>query len=257
MRSLWFNTINHGVLEICSFLNSTTRISKTSAKFLLIEKNANGYFLNTLQFFLSNFILLILSFLVGNIFFRIFFYFKFKISYIFKSFNFFLALPLSCLEGNVQYMAYLMGFEMKNLYDINFSHKIHSFFIVAWLFLFFFMIVTIYFGFKYFYKRKASRFYENCKSDCHGVLYFVFSMGIRNFLLGFCHFFISEDLLTIYMKPVFFIIFECIFLAYSLWYLRKRNFFISKFSQWIRTLTTFLRIILNFVLSMDLSVASK
>jgi hypothetical protein len=146
---------------------------------------------------------------------------------------------------------------MKNLYYENFSHKIHSCFILVWLFLLVFIIVTIYFGFKYFYKRESSRFYENCKSDCHGVLYFVFSIGIRNFFLGFCHLFISEDLLTIYMKPVFFIMFECIFLAYSLWYLRKPNFFISKLSQWIRTLTTFLRIILNFVLTMDLFVTSK
>lgn len=88
-------------------------------------------------------------------------------------------------------MAYLLGFEIVNLWHGGASDRVHNGAMAVCTFMFVTFNSTTYFFFKYHYKSKADEFFENCKSDIRGLMYLKFVTGIRNCTLGFAHFFLS------------------------------------------------------------------
>jgi hypothetical protein len=139
---------------------------------------------------MSSIILMILIFLAGFLLFKIASHFDWKIKIFLKQYSFILYFSIFCLEASVQYMSYLFGFELYNLWTSDFANKLFSFLIVSWIFLFIFLNSTIYFFFKYFYEEQANDFYENSDSGIKGVFYWIFIGGIRNLVFGFAQYFL-------------------------------------------------------------------
>ena len=107
---IWYDGLGVNVHLIESYFNSSIRQSYTSQKFFAIENNANGYFLNTLQFYLSHSIIVFGIFAIGNIAFEILKKFRFYVRSLFAKFQIWIAFPIVLLEGSIQFMTYLMGF---------------------------------------------------------------------------------------------------------------------------------------------------
>lgn len=107
-----------------------------------MEGNGNGFFLNTLNFFTSNIFIILLFYILGRILFKIFS--NYKISIFFRKYSFIIFLPIMILEGNLQYMTYLFGFEMKTLFFNSFLNKFLSAIVLIINFFFIYCGITVF-----------------------------------------------------------------------------------------------------------------
>ncbi len=140
-------------------------------------------------------------------------------------------------------MAFLMGFEIKNLWALKFLDKSFMYLNIIWIFVFLFSISTIYFFVKYLSKNSAKDYYENCHPGVKGIFYMNFIFGIRNLLLGFLHQILPDDEKNVHKKLICLIQLELLFLI-GMIFLIKKSFFISKLKQWVTNVAIMLRIFL-------------
>jgi hypothetical protein len=174
---------------------------------------------------------------------------NFRLKYFFVQYNFILFLVVFSLEGNIQYMSYLMTFEILNLWHMNFGFKMYS----AGMMLFFCLLIltasTIYFFIKYLYKKKARVFFESLRYRLASVMYISINNGIRSIFLGLLHMILPESKDTIYIKFLTLIGFECLFLCMNIYLINRKNFFSKKGRQWIMIWASLLRISLVIMFS--------
>jgi hypothetical protein len=110
--TIWQQWLGIDIHKVQNYFNSTHRQAYSSSRFKALQGKANGYVLNTLQFYLSNFILALIIFGIGNLLFKLLKARKYSVKSLFVGFRFWLAFPIVLFEGNIQYMTYLMGFEL-------------------------------------------------------------------------------------------------------------------------------------------------
>jgi hypothetical protein len=190
----------------------------SSQKFIDIEGNSNGFFVNTANFFLSNMIIIVGMFLILRMLF--FLLFKYRISIFFRQYSFWPYLVVILLDGNLQFASFLVGFELKWLFAHSISNKI----LTIWLLIIFFFIFTFsigsYFFFRYFYDGLAKYFMESMGNSNSAAFYMLIHYGVRNILSGFLH---SIDDQFYKSKIMALLLTEIAFLAFSIYSMSHKN----------------------------------
>jgi hypothetical protein len=136
----------------------------------------------------------------GNLLFKLLNAQKSSVKFLFVRFRLWLAFPIVLFEGNVQYMTYLMGFELENLWSMSLIDKTVSSFMLAWFFVFVLSTSAIHFLLKYIHKKSCNEFFENCHPSMKGVFYMNFFSGIRNIALGFLHQILPDEEDSVHLK---------------------------------------------------------
>lgn len=90
------------------------RFNYTSVGFQAIETNSNGFFINSLNLFFSNMLFTFGVYITFRAIFSL--TFNFRISIFFRPFAFWPFYLIMFLEGNVQYLSFLYGFELQHLF---------------------------------------------------------------------------------------------------------------------------------------------
>jgi hypothetical protein len=113
--------------------------------------------------------------------------FKFKFGHLLKQFNYWALLISIFLEGNVQFFIYLLTFELKYLFKLEFIQCFNSYLIILSGFFIIFFVSTLLYMFKYLYSKEAECLLDNVNNLIKGIIYLTLTNGWRNIFLGAAH----------------------------------------------------------------------
>jgi hypothetical protein len=222
------------------------KLAYTPSKFLSIEENSNGFFVNCANLFFAN---IFLTFAVYFVFHMLFWLtFNFKISVLFRPFTLWPTFIMMFLEGNVQYLSYLFSSEAQNFFAFNFHQKINLIFVLT----VFFLVVIFCSGsmliFKQHYGGLTKYLIDNVPINFTGIAYFVALNGYRNLFLGLLHGLLH---MNYGMKITIILLVESGFMIFSWTLLRSKQCFHSKSKVWINQLTGLIRVTLVWTFLFD------
>lgn len=132
-------------------------------------------------------------FIVGMTLHELFDHLQFRISSAFKQFTLWLYFMFMCLEGNIQFFSYLLGFEINTISHQTLFEKGLTVSVLIFGFFFIFFIVTLPYLALWFYQEIAQILYDNCKSSQAGIFYISINFGLRNIFLGMIHIFLRKS----------------------------------------------------------------
>lgn len=112
--------------------------------------------INTINLFCSNIFLIFLVFVACRTLFYLFF--NYRLSIIFREFSFWPYFIIMILDGNLQYLTYLMSFEVNNFFSPDFINKMALCISVCLYYILFVFSISVYFILKNFYGKSVKYF---------------------------------------------------------------------------------------------------
>ena len=133
----------------------------TSPEFLERNPNGIGFFANNLEFFFFELPGIILIYIVLALLFRLIFHYE--VSKFIRKYSLYGLILLVIFEGNVEQFSFYFFSECRNLFSINFKHKLMRVFML----LFFWVLLVFTVGglvwFKFHYKKLLKYFMEDSR----------------------------------------------------------------------------------------------
>ena len=142
---------------------------------------------NCQNFFLVSLPLLIVAFVTFRMLFKL--TFNYKISKIFRKFDFWGFFFLLVFDGNIQQFAFYLASELNNLFFFSFMDKIMKTFAILFGYCLCLMTVAFFFLTFSFYRKLNHYLMDNNKNNIQSQFLLIAQFGIRNFCYGFFQFF--------------------------------------------------------------------